>query len=106
LEPFGLVTLEALACGTPVVAVCEGGPREILVEGVTGRLVPRDEANFADALDALLADPKSAAQMGAHGRDDVRSNWTWEASGMIAAQHLEQIRADHGGTVFAGRAEL
>ena len=54
LEPFGLGVLEAMACGTPVVAVKEGGVREIVIDGMTGILVDRDEKLFADAVESLL----------------------------------------------------
>ncbi len=104
LEPFGLVALEALACRTPVVAVKEGGPREIIADDVTGRLVPRDTAAFAHALDDLLAHPDQAEAMGAAGRDDVQRNWTWEASGDAAERHLAQISAG-GSTVPAVSGE-
>ena len=104
LEPFGLVALEAMACQTPVVAVKEGGPREIVTDGMTGRLVARDTAAFADALDDLIAHPDRAETMGAAGRDDVQRNWTWEASGAAVERHLAQI-SNTGGTVPADFGE-
>jgi glycosyltransferase involved in cell wall biosynthesis len=51
-EPFGMVMIEALACGTPVIAFAEGGAREIVVDGKTGFLVA-DEAQMADAVARL-----------------------------------------------------
>ena len=80
LEPFGLVTLEAMACGTPVVGVAEGGLRESVREGETGLLTDRVPAEFGAALDAIVNDSERAAQMGAQGRADVCRNWTWERS--------------------------
>jgi glycosyltransferase involved in cell wall biosynthesis len=67
-EPFGLVTVEAMASGKPVVATCTGGSSEIVVDGETGLLVPprRPEA-IADALVRLLATPGLAAAMGRRG---------------------------------------
>lgn len=68
-EPFGLVVVEAMATGLPVVATAHGGPAEIVVDGVTGRLVPpRDPGALADAVCALVDDPAAAARMGAAGR--------------------------------------
>ena len=68
-EPFGLVVVEAMATGVPVVATAHGGPAEIVVDGVTGRLVPpRDADALAAAVCALLGDPAAAARMGAAGR--------------------------------------
>ncbi len=80
-EPFGLAVLEAMACGTPVVAVGEGGPTETVIDGVTGRLVERDEEAFAGALSGILADPAAARAMGDAGRAHVVANWTWVAAG-------------------------
>ena len=68
-EPFGLVVVEAMATGVPVVATAHGGPAEIVVDGVTGRLVPpRDAQALAAAVCALVDDPAAAARMGAAGR--------------------------------------
>ncbi len=80
LEPFGFVPLEAMACGTPVVGVSEGGLRESIQDGVTGLLTGRDPHEFGRAIQCLLDDPDRAARMGAAGRDDVRARWTWERS--------------------------
>jgi glycosyltransferase involved in cell wall biosynthesis len=76
-EPFGLITLEGMAAGTPVVAVGEGGFRETVRDGETGVLVPRDAARFGQALAELIADPERAARLAAAGREAARG-WTWE----------------------------
>ena len=79
-EPFGLVTLEAMACRTPVVAVAEGGLRESVVSGQTGLLVPRDPRRFADAIDSVLRDGGLAERLGSAGREDVLERWTWSTT--------------------------
>jgi glycosyltransferase involved in cell wall biosynthesis len=79
-EPFGLVPLEAMACGTPVVAVAEGGVPESMVDGVTGRLVARDPQAFCDAVRALLDDRSERRRLGANGRAHVQRDFTWAAA--------------------------
>jgi D-inositol-3-phosphate glycosyltransferase len=64
-ESFGLVALEAAACGTPVVAAAVGGLRTLVEDGVTGHLVDsREPTEYAARVDQLLADPVAAALMG------------------------------------------
>ncbi len=76
-EALGMAPLEALACGTPVVAVAEGGVRETVRDGLTGWLVERDTSSFAKRLSALLGDDNRRRSLGQAGVDDVRKNWTW-----------------------------
>lgn len=80
LEPFGFVPLEAMACGTPVVGVREGGVRESVVHGETGLLVERDVEAFAEATRELLRDEPRRAAFGQAGSRLVRERWTWEES--------------------------
>lgn len=87
LEPLGLVPLESMACGTPVVGVAEGGVRETVVVGVTGLLTQRDPEAFGLAIKKLLDDPEMASRMGSAGRDMVMSKWSWEKS----LSHLQAI---------------
>ncbi|MBN2490985.1 MAG: glycosyltransferase family 4 protein [Planctomycetes bacterium] len=78
-EPFGIVGIEALARGKPVVAFDVGGVREWLDDGRTGILVPRgDVGAFAAALTALLTDPARARALGAAGPEQVRSRFVKE----------------------------
>ena len=78
LEPLGLAPLEAMACGLAVLGVNEGGVRETVVDGVTGRRLPRDPAVFAAALTELLQDPGILDQWGERGRAEVEQKWTWD----------------------------
>jgi len=90
LEPFGLTPLEAMACGTPVVAVKEGGVRETIIHKQTGILTDRDEKVFADAIAALLQDDSVSKQMGDKGRELVCDSWTLEQAGRSLVQHLHR----------------
>lgn len=80
LEPFGLTPLEAMACGTPVVAVKEGGVRESVVDGCTGYLVERVAKGFGQAVSDLLKDTSVQRQFGTNGRQLVLREWTWQAA--------------------------
>jgi glycosyltransferase involved in cell wall biosynthesis len=78
-EPFGLVGIEALACGRPVVASCAGGVLDWLEDGVTGLCVrPGDASELARALNDLLADPQRQRAMGIAGRRMVRERFSPE----------------------------
>lgn len=103
-EPFGIVNLEAMGCGIPVVASAVGGIPEIVLPGETGHLVafepgddgfgsPADPDTFARELAArvteLLEDPDAATRMGAAGRERVEATFSWAA---IAAETAELYR--------------
>ena len=76
-EPFGLAVVEAMAQARAVVAVDAGGPREIVINGETGLLVPPDDAPaLARALADLLADPARARAMGQAGFERYQSHFT------------------------------
>lgn len=79
-EPFGLVPLEAMACGKAVVGVNEGGVKETVVDQSTGLLVERDRRKFGMALQFLLERPELAEQYGRNGRLQAVSRWSWEKS--------------------------
>lgn len=78
-EPFGIVPLEAMACGVPVVASAVGGLVDTVVDGETGiHVPPRDPEALATALAELLADPQRRAAYGAAGARRVRSRFSWQ----------------------------
>jgi len=93
MEPFGLVPLESMACGTPVVGVREGGVRETVVHGETGLLVERDPRLFADAVSSLLRDPERRDDMGRQGVEYVKREWSWERSVATLERRLEEAAA-------------
>ena len=90
LEPFGLVPLEAMACGTPVVGVREGGVRESIVDGETGLLAERDDEEFSRSLSRLLDNDGERESMGRRGITAVNSFWTLAHAGMRLRSHLEK----------------
>ncbi|MFI1395723.1 glycogen synthase [Streptomyces sp. NPDC020681] len=84
-EPLGIVNLEAMACGTAVVASAVGGIPEVVDDGRTGLLVPYDsahpeafEAGLTQAVNRVLDDPAEAARMGAAGRQRAVREFGWD----------------------------
>jgi len=81
-ETFGQTALEALACGTPVVALRRGGLSDIVEDGVTGRLLPAaDPVEIAEAVASIALDSALRERMGAHGRRFVERNHSLDAQG-------------------------
>jgi starch synthase len=110
-EPLGIVNLEAMACGAAVVGTATGGIPEVVVDGVTGRLVPIDQAqdgtgtptdpekfvnDLARVLTEVVADRERAAQYGAAGRERARHDFSWAS----IAQETQALYAEVTG---AGR---
>ena len=93
-EPLGIVNLEAMACGAAVVGTATGGIPEVVVDGVTGRLVPIEQvqdgtgtpvdpdryvADLARVLTEVALDPQQASAYGAAGRERARQQFSWDA---------------------------
>jgi D-inositol-3-phosphate glycosyltransferase len=93
-EPFGIVPLEAMACGRPVVASAVGGIQDTVVDQVTGLLVPpRRPDALAGALRDLLASPTMGAAYGIAGRDRVLARYGWERVAAATAQVYSEVVA-------------
>ena len=93
-EPFGIVPLEAMACGVPVVVATVGGLVDTVVDGATGLHVPpRDPASIAAALDRLLDDPDLRASLGAAGRERARGRYAWDRVAGATAKIYQQVVA-------------
>ena len=78
-EPFGMVPLETMACGVPLIASAVGGHLDSVTDGRTGLLVPpRDPDALARGLRELLADPGRRATLGAAAAERARSHYGWD----------------------------
>ena len=93
-EPLGIVNLEAMACGTAVVASAVGGIPEVVVDGISGLLVPYDErdpegfeARLAAAVNEVVGDPVRADAMGSAGRERAVREFGWD----VAARRTVEI---------------
>lgn len=90
LEPFGLVPLEAMSCGTPVVGVKEGGVRESVKHDHTGMLTERDEESFSKEITNLLLDPNKTEKLAKNSIKVVNDFWTLKNSGKRLLNHLNR----------------
>jgi starch synthase len=107
-EPFGIVNLEAMACGTAVVASAVGGIPEIVVDDKTGLLVPVDlgagsppapkdpaklAKDLADAVNRVARDPDLARRLGQAGRARVEARFSWTAVADATAELYRSLLA-------------
>jgi glycosyltransferase involved in cell wall biosynthesis len=92
-EPFGLVPLEAMACGIPVVGVREGGVLETVLHERTGLLTDRNAEHFGAAVQNLLMNPKLIKTYGRNGRKHVLDNWSWDKAILTLTNYLENCRS-------------
>lgn len=107
-EPLGIVNLEAMACGAAVVGTATGGIPEVVDDGVTGVLVPIDQAedgtgtpldperfvaDLAEALTRVVSDPARAREMGAAGRVRAEQHFAWDAIATATRALYERVLA-------------
>lgn len=105
-EPFGIINLEAMACGTPVVASAVGGIPEVVVPGETGLLVPVEQMseapfepvnadtfafNLAEAINELMRDEARRRYMGKKARERVEEFFSWEAIARKTAELYREV---------------
>lgn len=107
-EPLGIVNLEAMACGAAVVGTATGGIPEVVEDGVTGVLVPIEQADdgtgtpldperfvadLAEALTRVVSDPERAREMGAAGRLRAEQHFAWDAIAAATRALYERVLA-------------
>jgi D-inositol-3-phosphate glycosyltransferase len=106
-EPFGLVPLEAMSCGVPVLASAVGGHVDTIVDGVTGVLVPpRRPDLLAVALNRLLEDPVQRDAYGVAGADRARSRYSWDRIAADTTRVYEEMLGQRTGPPPTEVAEL
>ena len=104
-EPFGIINLEAMACGAPVLASATGGIKEVVVDGETGYLVPFDQdpvtsfplepekfaRDLAAGINRLLEDPERCKRFGVAGRKRVKETFSWTRIAQQTIRLYEQL---------------
>lgn len=93
-EGLGIVILEAMACGLPVISTDCGGPATAIIPGETGLLTPVGDADaLADAMCALLQNPAQRAKMGAAGRRRIEEHFSIEHAGRVYLEVYQRLLA-------------
>lgn len=104
-EGFGIVLLEAMACGKPVVATRVDGPPEIVEDGQSGLLVPpRDPEALAKTLVELLKDPRRRASMGNRGRERVQTVFSLDSQMQTLAGLYDRLLSERRGCLVGAGA--
>jgi glycosyltransferase involved in cell wall biosynthesis len=104
-EPFGLVTIEAMACGTPVVGSDVGGLQFTVVPEQTGLLAPpKDVAAFAAAIDRILLNPEWRNTLGQAARKRVANTFSWDGVAAQLGQLYETLLEEASEAAAQGQA--
>lgn len=99
-EPFGMVALEAMACGRAVVATAVGGMQDTVVDGVTGLHVPPRRPDVLGAtLRGLVGDPTRQLAFGLAGRDRVLARYTWDRVAAATERVYDDVLGERSATV-------
>ena len=95
-EHFGIVPIESMFCGTPVVAVASGGPLETILHNHTGFLCEQTPTAFAQAIARFVLEPQLSQQMGAEGKKRVEKLFTNDSFSVALEEQMYQAysRAD------------
>ena len=91
LEPLGIVPLEAMACGTPVVGVREAGVRETVIDGFNGLTTNRDIDEFSGAITKLINDPLLWNSLAKNCRSSVINSWSWDSVALRVFKEFDRI---------------
>lgn len=107
-EPFGIVNLEAMACGAPVVASRVGGIPEVVLDGLTGKLVPFQQAgandpepmnpdafarDLAHSVNTLISSPDLRKEMSGRARERVRLHFSWKAVAKKTMEFYQDLQS-------------
>jgi len=91
LESVGLMPLESMACGIPVITVREGGVRGSIIHNKTGILTERDENMFGEAVTKLLFKKEKMQKIAQRGIESIHNFWTLEHAGERLLKHLNRV---------------
>ncbi len=101
-EPFGLKVLESLACGTPVIAVNDGGYKETLIDNKTGYLIKRNPKELSERIIHLLRDKNKYNCFSRNGIKYVKDVWNWDKGTELIEVELSKIVKENNKIIISG----